>query len=200
MANRWPATRRFGTHEFRAVLDGPRSDAAQLARAAERLATGGTFGYRLLYPPMQLGRYEVFWHRPLAAFFAPADDEPTVLADAPLGYLTCYESARPRPGRPAAELWPRLLQRGPHLAAVRLFTANHESHYRQTMFNVRKMLDAWELCGRKPLPRDFARQLLTLPKEDHAGRVVGITAGRGQRCGRRYRTVGRTAALPGERG
>ena len=39
--------------QFHGVLDGPRCDATQLARAAERLAAGGMFGYRLFYPPMQ---------------------------------------------------------------------------------------------------------------------------------------------------
>ena len=33
------------------------------------------------------------------------------------------------------------------------------------MLNVRKVLETWEMLGRRPLPRSFARQLLTLPKE-----------------------------------
>ena len=59
------------TEDFRLLLDGPRATAAELARAAERLAAGGLFGYRLFYPPMRVGRHEVFWHRPLVAYLAP---------------------------------------------------------------------------------------------------------------------------------
>ena len=33
------------------------------------------------------------------------------------------------------------------------------------MINARKLLDTWELMGSQPLPHSFARQLLTLPKE-----------------------------------
>ncbi|MGD0900256.1 MAG: M28 family peptidase, partial [Thermoguttaceae bacterium] len=128
------------------------------------------------------GRHEVYWHRPLVAYFDPKTGEPAVLPDAPLGNLVAYDGERsskgtvpfsltrnsgqsPPRGRPI-ELWPRLLARRPHQEAIRLFTVNHEQHYRQTMLNVRKLLCAWDLCGRRPLPRGFARQLLTLPKDE----------------------------------
>jgi hypothetical protein len=64
------------------------------------------------------------------------------------------------------ELWPRLLARPPHQAALRLATMNHEPHHWQTMYNVRKLLDTWKLLGERPLPASFARQLLTLPKDE----------------------------------
>ena len=32
---------------------------------------GGLFGYRFLFPPMRVGRHEVYWHRPLVAYLTP---------------------------------------------------------------------------------------------------------------------------------
>jgi hypothetical protein len=168
------------TDQFRLLLDGPRAAPADLARAAARLAQGGLFGYRFLYPPMRVGHNEVYWHRPLVAYLDPGTGEPAVLGDAPLGSLEAYDcgpcgagvppapeaaGGTPAPQCSGLELWPRLLARRPHQEAIRLFTANHEQHYRQTMLNVRKLLCAWELRGRRPLPRGLARQLLTLPKD-----------------------------------
>jgi hypothetical protein len=153
------------THEFDLLLDGPRATPEDLVRAAHRLAEGGLFGYRMLYPAMRVGRHEVYWHRPLVAYFTPETDQPSLLPDAPRGYLTAYPSDRPRLDRPV-ELWARMLDRKPHQDAVRLLTVNHEHRYRQTMYNVRKLLDTWQLLGRKPLAASFARQLLTLPKHE----------------------------------
>ena len=96
------------TDQFQLLLDGPRATAAELRRAAERLADGGLFGYRLFYPPMQVGRHEVYWHRPLVAYLDPQTDRPTLLSDAPLGCLTAQSVQRRRSSRPV-ELWPRLL-------------------------------------------------------------------------------------------
>ncbi|MGA2065743.1 MAG: M28 family peptidase [Thermoguttaceae bacterium] len=151
------------TDQFRLLLDGPRATPEDLARAAARLARGGLFGYRMTYPPMRVGHHEVYWHRPLAACLDSRTGEPAVLADAPLGSLVACGDRDHRLAR-GVELWPRLLARRPHMEAIRLFTANHEQHYRQTMLNVRKLLCAWELRGGRPLPRGLARQLLTLPK------------------------------------
>ena len=59
------------THDFRLLLDGPRADRKAIQRAAAALQEGGQFGYRFLYPAMRVGRYEVYWHRPLVAFLSP---------------------------------------------------------------------------------------------------------------------------------
>ena len=77
------------THHYRLLLDGPRAGHSELMAAAKALAAGGMFGYRFYYPPMLVGRNEVFWHRPLVAWLS--EDNVEVLEDAPLGYLSAGE-------------------------------------------------------------------------------------------------------------
>ncbi len=151
-------------HEYELLLDGPRATPADLKEAADCLAAGGLFGYRMIFPAMRVGEHEVYWHRPLVAFRSAADGEAVLLPDAPRGYLTAYPVEKMRLDR-AVELWPRLLDRPLHRDAVQLFSHLHESHRDQTVFNLRKLLDARDLLGR-PLEPDLARQLLTLPKHE----------------------------------
>ena len=149
------------TDDFHALLDGPRADGETVARAAEALRRGGQFGYRFLFPAMRVGRHEVYWHRPLVAYLGAGSAAPEVLPDAPLGYLTAYPVERPNLSRPI-ELWPSLLNRGPHVAALRGFRPAAEYHeHHVAVNNTRKILDAAELWG-KPLPASFARALLTV--------------------------------------
>ena len=115
------------THDFRLLLDGPRANRAALRRAAAMLREGGLFGYRFQYPAMRVGQYEIYWHRPLVAYLSPRTAQPEVLSDAPLGYLTAYRAGRPNPAK-AIELWPRLLARRPHVAAIESFLATPEHH------------------------------------------------------------------------
>jgi hypothetical protein len=156
------------THDFRLLLDGPRADAGAIERAAAVLGEGGDFGYRFLFPAMQVGRHEVYWHRPLVAYLDAKSSAPKVLPHAPLGYLTAYSIDRPRPER-AIELWPRLLARRPHAAALHGFlpSAAHEHH--TTLHNARKLLNAYDLWDGQPLPADFARAMLTAPKHETLG-------------------------------
>ena len=134
---------------FRRVLDGPSASRAELARAADAMRAGGQFGYRFYYPPMRVGRHEVVWHRPLAAFLDPSSGRAARLPEAPLGYLTAYQAGSPDLGR-VVELWPRLLRREPHLAACEL------PHLECA--NARKLLEV-----RPPLSRSLARALLSAP-------------------------------------
>lgn len=164
------------THDHHLLLDGPHATREELTQAADALREGGLFGYRFLYPAMRVGRYEVYWQRPLAAFFSK-NDEPTVISDGPLGYFTAYDAERPRLARPI-ELWPRMLARDAHRQAIELFAYNHDHHYHVTTVNVRKVLEAWELLGKRPLGRSFARQLLTLPKEESLDAWLDSLSGR----------------------
>jgi hypothetical protein len=183
------------THDYRLLLDGPRASRSELAAAAGRLAAGGTFGYRFLYPAMRVGRHEVYWHRLLAAVAGTGRGRPEMIAGAPLGYLTAYPVDPPDYARPV-ELWPRLLDRPAHRAAIdglrggrftgataaRLpaatdagveaasaaagLTPADYAGYRRTLNNARKLLDAWQLLGSTPLPASFAQALLRLPRKE----------------------------------
>jgi hypothetical protein len=155
------------THDHHLLLNGPVHGRARIDEATRALAAGGHFGYRFFFPPMRVGHYEVYWHRPLIAFFPPDAVEPTVLPDGPLGYLTAYARAGESLLTNApVELWPRLDRREPHRDAVELFEREPPGHRRYTTtYNIRKLLEAYELLGGKPLLRSFARQLLTVPKE-----------------------------------
>ncbi len=150
--------------EFDLLLDGPRATHEEMCQALETIKEGGLFGYRFQYPAMRVGRHEVYWHRPLVAYRSHKTGEPAVLPNAPLGYLTAYLADKPDPARPV-ELWPRLLERPPHLAALQLFQHQHRLHPFQTTLNVRKLLDSHHQLG-QPLPRSFARRLLTCSKHE----------------------------------
>ena len=163
------------TRDFQLLLDGPRASRAELQRAAEALAEGGLFGYRFLFPAMRLGRHEVYWHRPMAAWLSAKTLQPEILGDGLLGYFTAYGAGDSGVRKPI-ELWPRLLHREPHRAAIHALAINHEHHAHQTTINVRKLFQAWDLLGRRPLDRGFARQLLTLPKHESLADWIPKTA------------------------
>jgi hypothetical protein len=150
-------------HDFRPLLDGPRADYHAITRAADVVKAGGMFGYRFVYPAMRLGRHELYWHRPLVAYHT-GTGQPAVLPDAPTGYLTAYRADRPDLTRPV-ELWPRLLCRDLHAAALELYRHLPHRGPQHAGLNIRKLLDTWQLLGERPLPRSFARQLLTLDKD-----------------------------------
>ncbi len=151
------------THDYHLLLDGPQATAQAIKEAEHRAVQGGAFGYRFQYPAMQVGRHEVYWHRPLAAYLCPRTGQPTVLPDAPLGYLTAYRVDRPDPAR-AVELWPRLLRRELHLDAVEMFRHANDPRPHETARNVRFLLDVRPFFRDRPLPRSLARQLIACPK------------------------------------
>ena len=152
------------TPDYRLLLDGPHAGRADLERAAAALRAGGHFGYRFLFPAMQVGMHEVYWHRPLVAVRSAASGAPVVLGGAPTGYLTAYRTDRPDLSRPV-ELWPRLLTRPLHRAALRLASADPTAFGHRSALNLRKLLDAWETMGQRRLPPDFAGSLLTAAKD-----------------------------------
>ena len=153
------------TADLELLLNGPQASRRELLAAAKQVCGGGKFGYRFVYPAMRVGLHEIYWHRPLVAWLSEDGRDCKLLADPPLGYLTAYRADRPQPAKPV-ELWPRLVRRGAHEAAVSAFDPEHDHHYRRTTVNIRKLLDAWQALGRRPLERSFARQLLTLPRHE----------------------------------
>jgi hypothetical protein len=151
------------THEYQLLLDGPNALPEQVHRAKHEVVDGGLFGYRFQYPAMRIGRHEVYWHRPLVAYLCKRTHEPVAVHDAPLGFLTAYHPAEPEPDR-AVMLWPRLLRREEHVAAIQLFRHVHDPRPHLTSRNVRKIFHAHELFGNKPIPQSLARQLVNLPR------------------------------------
>jgi hypothetical protein len=189
---------------YHLVLDGPPADRAQVAAAAARLLAGGTFGYRFLYPAMQVGYHQVYWHRPLAAVAGAGGGAATLIEGAPLGFLTAYDAEHPDLSRPV-ELWPRLLDRPAHRAAlqelrreVATATAGLRSDaararaaagaaaaaWHRAVLNARKLLDACQLLGGEPLPESFAGALVRLRRSGVAGPRAGAR-GRASRAGGR---------------
>jgi hypothetical protein len=150
------------SRDFRCILDGPKAGSEALHAAIEALKAGGSFGYRFFYPPMQVGRHELFWHRPLAAFRNAESGHAELLANAPLGYFTAYDAVSPDLGN-AIELWPRPLQRQQESAALEIYHHARTAVPHQDAFNVRKLLESRRLFG-APLPPSFARALLTTAK------------------------------------
>jgi peptidase M28-like protein len=165
------------------LLDGPSATPEQIRQAMRTAQAGGTFGYRFVFPAMRVGLHEVYWHRPLAAYHCPEKDRTVLIDGAPLGYLTAYPTSAPPSGsqpdetasrqtycverqalEAPVELWPRLLRRPLPMATLPLY--HQPGKGPATARNVRKLLDAFHLRGGKPLPRDFARHLLTLPSEE----------------------------------
>jgi hypothetical protein len=154
------------TRDHSLLLDGLRASRDDIRTVEKRVREGGLFGYRFQFPPLRVGRHELYWHRPLVAYLDHAQNKPAVLPDAPLGYLTAYHEKQPDLAKPI-ELWPRLLHRHPYLEMLELFQHAHDHHHRQTALNVRLLLDAWHLRGERPLPRSLAQQLL-LPEAEHS--------------------------------
>lgn len=194
------------THDFRPLLDGPTATPDDIRRALHEVEQGGLFGYRFLYPAMRVGKYEVFWHRPLVAYRS-AEGQPVVLPDAPTGFLTASQHQERDPSDGGVYLWPRFLRRETHVAAVELFVHAHDPRPRITTRNVRKILDSSQLLG-QPLPRSLARRLLDLPKHQTLEEWLESLPGRSSDAGRCERLVEElrrsieteTAVLPQRRG
>jgi len=153
------------TDDGRLLLDGPRASRAELAAAALAVDRGGLFGYRFLFPAMQVGRRELVWHRPLVAWLDHPTGGSRVPAEPLLGYITATRPERPKLVR-RIELWPRIERRPPLVAAMGLFDRPHDPLARTMIFNVRKLLDSERLLDAGPLPRSFARSLLTADRDD----------------------------------
>ena len=154
---------RLWTHEFRLLLDGPRADRAQIYKAAEKVRKGGRFGYRFIFPAMRVGPWELFWHRPIAAYPGETPASPKLLDHAPLGYLT----ASP-PGEGSKEkmvpLWPRPLARPLRTEAIGLFLQQRQPRWYSEALNVRAILEFGGYMAPQPMPAPFARSLLLTPK------------------------------------
>jgi hypothetical protein len=144
------------TNDYQLLLDGPRAGRESIERTIKATAAGGLFGYRFLFPAMLAGEHEVYWQRPLVAYWK--GNQAAVLHDGPIGYLTAYPRNRPDLSS-AVELWPHILDRPAHRAAIQLSQQAEHPHHHQDTIRARKILEAAELTH-APLPFSFARNLV----------------------------------------
>ncbi len=162
------------TENFQLLLDGPRAGRTDIEQTIHEMARGGLFGYRFLFPAMRAGDYEVYWQRPLVTYLQ--GNTITVLHDGPLGYLTAYRADRPDLSH-SVELWPRILDRPEHRAAIRLSREIEQPQHHQDQIKSRKILEAAEpLNGR--LPRSFARNLVLQGPHEELEQWIGSLSDR----------------------
>ena len=153
------------TTDSRLLLDGPHATREDLDKAAGAVSRGGTFGYRFQFPAMQVGFHEVYWQRPLIAYWSAQKGQVEHMAGGPMGYLTAYRLDKLDLASPV-ELWPRLQRREPYLWALRNFEQIDEHYRHQTALNVVRVLDVSRRWGLKPVPRSLVRQVLHLPERE----------------------------------
>jgi hypothetical protein len=153
------------TRDGELILNGPTATRADLRTAATQILAGGLFLYRFQFPPMRVGRHDVYWQRPLVACWSP-EDQATKLLDVDLfGYLTAYDGEHPDYAQPV-ELYPRMLRRPTLLDATQRIDRSHDRYRFQTALNVFNVFDISERWQHGRLPRSFAEQLLRVA-QDH---------------------------------
>lgn len=150
--------------QFDLVLDGPNAERHQILEAEKSILEGGLFGYRFFYPPMRVGEYEVYLHRPLIAFLPSGAEKPEIITDALAGFLTCFHRNDMEMANPV-EMWPRPLRRDLYLQAIKDFNNEKYDYYtHQTPLNIISLLDAWMMQNKEALQRSYAHRLLTIAK------------------------------------
>lgn len=151
------------TKDYEMLLDGPNASKHKFTEVEKTLLSGGLFGYRFFYPPMQAGLHFVYWHRPIAGYFSDKTGQMEILHSSLNGYLTAYHKEDIKYSDPV-ELWPRILKRKTHLTAIHGFDKKHDHYMHQHAFSLISLFEAWELSGEKPIPRQFAQRLSHLAK------------------------------------
>jgi hypothetical protein len=147
------------------ILNGFTATPEDIRRAADRVLNGGLFRYFFRYPAMRVGRHEVYWQRPLAAYWSPEENQARMLDVHLPGYLTAYEYEQPDLAHPV-ELYPRLLERPAYLSALHHLDTHHDHYRHQTAMNILTILDMAQLWHEPRLPRSLARQMLRMPKDE----------------------------------
>ena len=153
------------TEQLELLLDGPRATLSEIEKAAATILEGGLFRYRFFFPPMLAGQHEVFWHRPIVACLSKETGKTEIFDDLLNGYLTGYHITAPDPSSPV-ELWPRISCKEIPLFMLRNFDTIHDHYHHQTALNLMTLYDTWEISGKKPLEREFARRLIRIPKSE----------------------------------
>ncbi|MCX6282260.1 MAG: M28 family peptidase [Bacteroidetes bacterium] len=146
------------------LLDGPRAGKKEIEHAAAVVMAGGLFRYRFYFPPMHAGKHEIFWHRPVVSCVDTITSKPIVLPDLLHGYITAYDTETPDPAKPI-ELWPRIMERQPHVSILKHFLSEHDHYKHLTAFNLMTLLDVSEVLKTPSLEKDFARHLIRIKKD-----------------------------------
>jgi hypothetical protein len=147
------------------LLDGPRAGRKAIGEAALKVFDGGLFRYRFFFPPMQIGRHEAWWHRPLVGCLSKEGNNIILSSDLITGYLTAYPSEKPEPSS-AIEIWPRIEKRELYLSILNNFTPVHDHYLHQTSLNLLALLDCWEQCGKQTIDREFAKHIVRISKNE----------------------------------
>jgi Peptidase family M28 len=155
------------------LLDGPKAGKKEIEHAAATVLAGGLFRYRFYFPPMQAGRHEIFWQRPVVSCVDSLTGKPMVFPDLLYGYFTAYDSVSPDPLN-TIDLWPRLLNRQPHTSILKHFVTEHDKYKHLTAFNLMTLLDVKEFLELPALERDFARHLVRIKKDQSLDDWLGI--------------------------
>jgi hypothetical protein len=153
------------TPDAEMVINGLTATAEEIRRAAECVLDGGLFRYFFRYPAMRVGRYEVYWQRPLAAYWSQEEDQAKLLDVRLPGYFTAYQYEQPDLSDPV-ELYPRLLERPAYLSALRHVDTGHDHFRHQTALNILTILDMSQLWHEPRLPRSLARQMLRMARDE----------------------------------
>ena len=150
-------------NKFELLLDGPRAGRRKIMEVEKTLLKGGLFGYRFFYPPMRVGEYEIYLHRPLVAFVPKESENVEIRAESLYGYITGYHDSDKEMSNPV-ELWPRMQKRDIYLSALHDFNSLNDHYAHQTSFNIISLLENWELQKQMLLKRSFAQNLLNIAK------------------------------------
>ncbi|MDD4604186.1 MAG: M28 family peptidase [Bacteroidales bacterium] len=153
------------TEQYGLLLDGPKATLPEIEKAASTILMGGLFLYRFFFPPMRVGKHEVFWHRPLVACVSHRNGNPEIFDHLLSGYMTGYQINKADPSDPV-ELWPRIDRRVIPLAILNYFDTIHDHYHHQTALNLMMLYDMWEINGKKPLERAYARRLIRIQKTE----------------------------------
>lgn len=150
-------------HNFKLILNGPKATREQILEVEKTILKGGLFGYRIFYPPMRVGIHDIYYHRPMVAYFSAQSDTVKFEFENLQGYLTAYHDDDTDMSNPV-ELWPRFLRRDLYLSALNNFNAGNDHYAHQTSKNILSLLDCWEMQAMRPLKRSFAHRLLNISK------------------------------------
>jgi hypothetical protein len=149
------------TKDFNLIIDGPNASPEEIYKAKNNVADGGLFGYRFFYPPMMVGEYQVYWHRPVVAYKSFKTDELEILPDSLSGYLACYRNGYANP----VKLWPRMSKDSVIMESLHGFEEEHDYYANQTALNISNIFDVYHHFGKTLLPRTFAHRLLRINKK-----------------------------------